>query len=102
MRRNAGHRVPCLSEGNATQRNATEHPARTELLHKGGILRVVRVFWFFLGVEVIEVSVKLIETVDGGQKFVTVAEVVLANLCGSISDRLEQFGDCGVLLLQTE
>jgi hypothetical protein len=36
---------------------------------KCGILGVVRVFRLFLGVEVIEVSVKFIEAVDGGQKF---------------------------------
>ena len=52
-----------------SQSYATEHSAGTELLVKCGILGVVRVFRLFLGVEVIEVSVKFIEAVDGGQKF---------------------------------
>src|ERR1035438_7210967 len=84
------------------QSNATEYPAGSELLVKGGILRVVRIFRLFLGVEVIKVSVKFIEAVDGWQKFVSVAEVVLANLSGGVSERLEQFGDCWVFLLQSK
>src|ERR1035437_4813838 len=35
------------------QSNATEYPAGSELLVKGGMLRVVRVYRLFLGVEVI-------------------------------------------------
>ena len=49
---------------------------------KGGILRIVRVFRLFLGIEVIKVPVKLVEAVDGGQEFIAVAEVVLTNLSG--------------------
>src|ERR1019366_3070278 len=66
---------------------------------KGGILRIVRVFRLFLGIEVIEVPVKLVEAVDGGQEFVAVAEVVLTNLSGGVSQRLEEFGDRRILLL---
>jgi hypothetical protein len=63
-----------LSEVKATQRSTPRGPNFAE---KGGALRIIRIFWLFLGVEVIKVSVELIESVDGGQEFVAVAEVVL-------------------------
>jgi hypothetical protein len=68
---------------------------------KAGKSRVVRVFRFFLGIEVIEIPVKFIEAMDGGQEFVSVAEVVLANLSGGVPDRLE-LSSCAVFLLQSD
>ncbi|MNF72120.1 hypothetical protein D3C84_540900 [compost metagenome] len=43
----------------------------------------------FHGVEVIEVAEELIETMDGGQELVQVAQVVLAELAGGITHGLE-------------
>jgi hypothetical protein len=50
----------------------------------------------------IEVAVELIEAVHGGQKFVAVAEVVLAELARCIAERFEQLGNRRVFLLQPE
>ena len=78
------------------------HAARAELGAERRVFRVVRQFRLFLGVEVIEVAVELVEAVHGRQKFVAVAEVVLAELSGGVAERLEQFGDRRVFLLQPE
>jgi hypothetical protein len=61
-----------------------------------GILRVVRLLH---GVEVVQDAVKLIEAVDGGQVFVAVAQVVLADLRRGVARGLEQFGDGRVRIL---
>jgi hypothetical protein len=50
-------------------------------------------------VQVVEVAEKFVEAVNGGHKLVEVAEVVLPELSGGITERLEQLGECGVLLL---
>ena len=55
-------------------------PARAELLPERGRLRVVGILRLFLGVEVIEVAEELVETVDGREELVQVAQVVLAEL----------------------
>ena len=52
---------------------AVDDPTRTEAFPEGWILGVVRVFGLFLGVEVIEVSVELVEAVVGGKKLVFVS-----------------------------
>ena len=44
---------------------ALEHTARTELLPEHGILRIVLVLGFLLGIEVIEVAEELVEPVHG-------------------------------------
>ena len=59
-------------------------------------------FRFFLGVQVVQVAVELVEPVNGRQELVAVAEVVLAELAGGVAERLEQLGDGRVFLLQTE
>jgi hypothetical protein len=51
---------------------------------------------------VVEVAEELVEAVSGGQERVAVAEVILARLPGGIAERLQNFGDCGVLRLQAE
>ena len=49
-------------------------------------------FGFVLGVQVIEVAEELVEAVHGGQEFVAIAEMVLAELPGRIALRLQQLG----------
>src|SRR6478752_5115231 len=53
-----------------------------------------------LGVQVVEVAKKLVEAVNGRQEFVAIAEMVLAELSGRVALRLEQLGNCRVLLRQ--
>ena len=52
-----------------------------------------------LGVQVIKVPKELVEPVHGWQHLVAVAEVVLAELTGNITERLEQTGDGRIFLL---
>ena len=59
-------------------------------------------FRLFLGVEVVQVAVEFVEPVNGRQELVAVAEVVLAELAGGVSERLEQLGDRRVFLPQAE
>src|SRR5262249_44795702 len=75
-----------------------ERPHRRELVQVG----VVGVFWILLGVEVVEVSIELVEAVYGRQEAVEVAEVVLAELTGGVAERLEQLGDRGILGLEAD
>ena len=56
----------------------------------------------FFGVEVIEIAEELVEAVDGGQKLVAVAEVVLAELARRVAVVLQQFGDRRVLGLEPD
>ena len=76
-----------------------DHAARAEFLFEFRVLRVVGIFRFFFGIEVVEVAEELIETVGGGQHFVAVAEVVFAELSCHVALRLEQGGDGRVFLL---
>ena len=55
---------------------------------------------FLLGVQVIEVAEELVEAVYGGQELVAIAQMVLAELRGDVTLRLEQFGNGRVLLGQ--
>jgi hypothetical protein len=48
----------------------------------------------------VEVAKKLVETMHGGQEFVAVAEMVLAELSGRVALWLEQFGNRRILLRQ--
>ena len=81
---------------------AVQHAARAVLRAERRVLRIVRQFRLFLGVQVVEVAVELVEAVDRRQELVAVAEVVLAELAGGIAQRLEQLGDGRVFLLQAE
>ena len=45
---------------------------------------------------------ELVEPVLGGQKFVLVAQVVLAELTGGVAQRLQQLGDGGIFVLQAD
>jgi hypothetical protein len=76
---------------------AFQDPARTEFGFEGRVFWIVGVFGLILGVEVIKIAKELIEAMHGWQELVAVAEVVLAELCGRIALRLEEFGDGRVL-----
>ena len=77
-----------------------QHAARAEPRLERRVLRIVRVLWLLLGVQVIEVAEELVEAVHGGQELVAVAEVVLAKLAGHVALGLEQFGERRVLVGQ--
>ena len=81
----------------AVGRLALEHAARSEPLLNAGSRRVGALLRLLLGIEVIEVAEELVEAVHGRQKFVAVAEMVLAELAGGVAERLQQLGDGHVL-----
>jgi hypothetical protein len=67
-------------------------------LRKFGVLRIVHVLRFVFRVEVVKIAEELVEAVYGGKKFVAVADVVLAELAGRITERLEKLSECGILV----
>ena len=77
-------------------------PRGSELLLECRILGIVGQFRFFFGVQVIEVAEELVEAVHGRQVFIPIAEMVLAELAGGVAERLQQFGDGRVFLLQAD
>ena len=79
-------------------RLALEHAARAELGEVRRVLRIVRQLRLLLGVEVVEVAEELVEAVDGRQRLVAVADVVLAELPGGVAEVLEQAADGGIEL----
>ena len=70
---------------------AMNHVARADLIQQ--ILRIVRMRRVFHRIEVIEVAEELVEAVDGGQEFIPVAEMVLAELAGGIALRFKRGGN---------
>jgi hypothetical protein len=66
------------------------------------VTRVVLVLRFFLGIEVIQVAEELVESVVGREHFIPVAQVVLSELAGSITVRLQELRDRNVLRLEPE
>ena len=68
-----------------------DHVARADRVL--GRRRVVGVTRVFHGVEVVQVTVELVEAVDGGKKLVEIAKVVLAELSRGVSHRLERGRD---------
>ena len=70
---------------------ALQYAARPEPLAKVRKIpwvRVIRQFRLFLGVQVIQIAVELVEAVHRGQEFVAVPEVVFAELRGRVSQWL--------------
>ena len=65
---------------------ALEHAARAELLEIRRVLRIVGQLGFFLGIEVIEVAEEFVEAVDRRQRLIAVADVVLAELSGGVTE----------------
>ena len=70
-----------------------DNAARTELLLELRILRIEVAFRFLLGVEVVEIAEELVEAVIGRQVLVLIAQVVLAELPGRVTLRLQRIGD---------
>jgi len=87
------------------RRPRVDHAARPEPLP---VLREVLLGWvvrpprFHLRVQVVEVSVELVEAVRGGKVFVQVAEMILAELPRRVAEWLEQLGDRRILCLQAD
>ena len=79
---------------------AVQHAARAKLGTECRVLRIVGIFRLFFSVEVVQVAVKFVEAVYGRQIFVTVAQMVLAELACRIAPRLQQFRDRRIFLLQ--
>ena len=86
------------------RRPGVQHVARPHLRQVGGVLlaRVVELLRLLLGVQVVEVAVPLVEAVHRRQELVAVAQVVLAELRGVVSDRLQDFREGRILLLEAE
>ena len=66
------------------------------------IFRVVGKFRLFFGVQVIEIAIEFIETVDGRQEFISIAEVILAELAADIAKWLQEFCDCRIFFAKSE
>ena len=82
------------------RRETVNHAARPKLCEECRALRVVGIFRFLVRVQVVEVAEEFVEAVNRGQKLVTVAEMVLTELAGGVAERLQQFGNRHVFLLQ--
>ena len=81
-------------------RNAVDDVARAEPCVEFLVLRILRVVGLFHRVEVVEDAVELVETVDGGQVFVAIPQVVLADLRRRVAEWLEEFRDRRIGILQ--
>ena len=66
------------------------------------VLRVVGILGLFLGVEVIEVAEELIEAMHRRQVLVAIAEMVLAELAGRVTEALEHLRDGHVFGLDAQ
>ena len=84
------------------RRPGSEARRAAQLLLECGILGIIGQFGLFLGVEVVEVAEQLVEAVHGRQKLVAVAQVILAELAGRVTERLEDFGDASGLPLKPD
>ena len=84
----------------APQRPRMDHPARAKPFLKLRVFRVVLVFGLLLCIEVVKIAEELVESMVGRQMLVLVTEVVLAELTGGVSARLEQTGDCRIFRLK--
>jgi hypothetical protein len=87
---------------------AVDHPSRAKRLVEGAavgqyhVARVVLVLGLFLGIEMVEVAEELIEPVIGGQELVLVAQVVLAELPGGVTQVLQNHRDRRILDPKTQ
>ena len=82
-------------------RDALHDAARTELRPERGVLRIVSVLRLILGVQVVEIAEEFVEAVNGRQKLIAIAEMVLAELSRRVTLRLEQVGERWILRRQT-
>ena len=81
-------------------RFAMQDAARPEHRLKLRVFRIIGKFRLLLGVEVVQIAEEFIEPVNGRQKLVAIAQVVLAKLARGIALGLEQLGDGRVFRLQ--
>src|SRR5262249_28748638 len=79
-----------------------DHAARAEASLELGVFGIIDALRLFFSVQVVKIAEELVEAMGGGQVFVEVAEVILAELAGRVAQRLEQLGDGRVFLLETE
>src|SRR5690242_12505887 len=86
----------------AVRRLAAEDAARADSLPDHGITWIIPVLRVFLGIEVVKVAEEFVEAVHCRQVFVAVAEMVLAELPGGVTERLEQLSERYVARLQTD
>ena len=66
------------------------------------VLRVVGIFGLFLGVEVIQIAEELVEAMHRRQVLVAIAQVVLPELAGGVTEALEDLRDRGILRFDAE
>ena len=81
-------------------RDAVDDVARAEPRVEFLALRVLRVVGLFHRIEVVEDPVELVEAVDRGQVFVAIPQMVLADLRRRVAERLEEFRDRRIGILQ--
>ena len=81
---------------------AMQHATSAVFLKELRILWIVHLLELLLGVEMIEIAKELVESMHGRQVLVTVAEVVLAELSGSVSEGLEHFRQSRRFRLQAQ
>ena len=71
---------------------ALEHAARPEALAEVRVLRIVGILRLLFSIEVIEVAEEFIEAMHGRQMFVSVAQMIFAELAGGIAECLHDIG----------
>ena len=77
-------------------------PERLVKVRKLLLIGIVVRFRLFLGVEVVEIAVELVEAVVGRQHRVEIAEMVLAELAGRVALVLERGGDGDEFLVHAD
>src|SRR5215510_16608495 len=75
--------------------------ARTEFFQEFWIFWVVQILWLLRCIEVVKAAKVLVEAVRGGQVFVTVTEMVLAELPSCIAPVFKQCRDRRIARLPT-
>jgi hypothetical protein len=83
-------------------RVGVDDAAGAVFVSEGRIFRIVRILRLLFGIQMVEIAEELVEAVIGGQELVTIAKTVLAELPGSVAQRLEQFGERGILGLKSD
>ena len=85
-------------------RPAVQHSARPESVPEVWEVlwrRIVRRLGILLGIQVVEIAEELVEAVGRREELIPVAEMVLPELAGRVSERLQQLRDRRILGLQT-
>ena len=85
--------------GDAAIGKAVDHAAWAKLLFELRIGWVVGVLRFFLGIQVVEVAVELVEAVGRGQHVIPIAQVIFSKLTRRVPTGPQQRGNRGILFL---